>query len=202
MAAALWERLCGSGFVGAALAAIPSFCTDCNHGELPYAHGSLRCALLRIRQLAVLAVSVLRPLKIRAVCRTRVASPVHETVARRDAGLKPTGTYLRRVSWAGLATRVRVEEHSGRVRNRRLAAKAAPTKPFPQTGAAATKPRPRIHLIRPMQPPCSDLPRSRIFRGTTWIEAKLRYLPRKRLELPPSSANWQITTRNGEPAPH
>ncbi|MFT5501416.1 MAG: hypothetical protein ACI88G_001553, partial [Woeseiaceae bacterium] len=39
------------------------FCTDYNHGELPYAHGSLRCALLRIRQLAVIAVSVLHPPK-------------------------------------------------------------------------------------------------------------------------------------------
>ena len=29
----------------------------------------------------------------------------------------------------------------------------------------------------------------------------LRYLLRKGLELPPSSANWQKTANNGEPAP-
>jgi hypothetical protein len=94
-------------FVGAALAANPLlFCPVCNHGEFPYAHGSLRCALLRIRELAALADAAHQPFKIRAMLGTWVVGSVHETVARRDAGLKPTGKYLRRVSWAGPATRV------------------------------------------------------------------------------------------------
>jgi hypothetical protein len=69
-------------------------------------------------------VTVHRLLEICAEFGTRIVGSVHETVARRDAGPKPTGTYLRRVSWAGLATLVCVAEY---LEAKPFAAKAAPT---------------------------------------------------------------------------